>query len=183
MSSFGPAIAVVLRHEGGWVDDPDDLGGETNYGISSLIIKRENISPAYLGLNPDTQGQRGWLRPLSVEAASRVYERLFWDRYGYKAILDQTVATKVFDCAVNCGPARAHAMAQRAAAVVSGAQVTADGIMGPKTIAAINACQPAAFVAAFAQQMRNHYEAIIQARPQNAKFRANWLRRAAWGTS
>lgn len=180
-TSFEEAIKVVLRHEGGWVSDPKDLGGETNFGISSLIIQREGITPEFLGLDPRTRGVPGWLKPMKVEAAEKVYRQLFWDKYGYAGIADQLVATKVFDCAVNCGPSRAHAMAQRAA-TACGAPCDVDGIMGPNTIKAINASAPRQFITAFAQEMRAHYERIIIARPANEKFRSNWMRRAAWGT-
>lgn len=184
-TSFEAAIKVVLRHEGGWVSDPKDLGGETNFGISTLIIQREGITNAQLGLpvgNPVIDGRApGWLQTMKVEAAERIYRQLFWDRYGYAGIADQLVATKVFDCAVNCGPSRAHAMAQRAAAQC-GAPCDVDGILGPDTFKAINASEPRAFVTAFAAEMRAHYERIIIARPANEKFRSNWMRRAAWGT-
>ena len=118
---------------------------------------------------------------MKPEAAVKVYRQLFWDRYGYAGINDLTAATKVFDCAVNCGPARAHAMAQRAAALC-GAPCTVDGQLGPESMKAINASSPKQFVVELAGQMRAHYARIIAARPLNAKFERNWFARAAWGT-
>lgn len=179
MSNFEEAIKVVLRHEGGWVDDPADRGGETNFGISTLIIEREGITNEFLGM-PAGPRAPGWLKQLAVEGAVRVYRQLFWDKYGYGGIVDQVAGTKVFDCAVNCGPARAHAMAQRAAGLC-GAPCDVDGLLGPNSMKAINASPPRQFVTEYAGQMRSHYERIIAARPLNEKFRHNWKMRAAWG--
>lgn len=180
MSNFPAAVKVILAHEGGWVDDPADLGGETNFGISTLIIEREHITPEFLGLDPATAHTRGWLKPMKVDAAVKVYRQLFWDRFGYEGINDLTAATKVFDAAVNCGPSRAHAMAQRSAGLC-GAPCAVDGQLGPESMKAINASDPKRFVRELAGQMRAHYARIIEARPLNAKFERNWMMRAAWG--
>ena len=176
MSDFAPAIAVVLAHEGRWVDDPDDPGGETNFGISTLIIRREGLTSKDLGVDPNTIGQPGWLKAMTMETATALYKRLFWDRYGYAAINDQTVATKIFDAAVNMGPARAHQYAQFVA------QCPIDGILGPVSIAAINACNPGNFIAGYTAQLVGRYSDLVAHNPSLQKFLANWMRRAAWGT-
>lgn len=178
MSSFDISIKTILLHEGGWVDHPNDPGGETNFGISTLIVQREGITNAELGL-PDGR-LPGWMKAMKVDAAVAIYKKLFWDRYKYGSIVDQTAATKVFDCAVNCGPGRAGAMAQRAANAL-GATLATDGVMGPKSFAAINALDGKAFVKAFADQMRAYYQAIIVKNPKLQVFSKNWMRRASWG--
>jgi lysozyme family protein len=192
MSDFDPAVRVVLLHEGGWVDDVADPGKETNFGISSLIIAREALSGLDLGIDPstpmptlDANGhvnfyQPGYLKPMTVDTAKALYRRLFWERFGYSAITEQLPATKVFDCAVNCGPPRAHTFAQ-SALLRLGHQVKRDGIMGAETIGGINACEPLAFVAAFAGEMRAYYESLISTRPNLSVFENNWLKRARWG--
>lgn len=178
MADFEPALQIILKHEGGWVNDPNDRGGETNFGISTLIIEREGITNAELGL-PEGR-EPGWMKNMSVNAAIHIYKKLFWDRFGYGKINDQTVATKVCDCAVNCGPTQAHKLAQRAA-TFCGQPATDDGQLGPKSFAAINACVPYEFLVAMKDQMERYYEAIIKARPANEKFRKNWMKRAGWG--
>lgn len=178
MATFEAAIPIILAHEGGWVSDPDDRGGETNFGISTLIIEREGITNEQLGLPPGRPA--GWMKPMKVGAANFLYRHLFWDKYHYDQVSDQLVATKIFDCGVNCGPTQAHKLAQRAASAC-GHAVTDDGNLGPKSVAAINACDPKAFMLAMKTQMEGYYEAIIKNRPANAKFRNNWMKRAAWG--
>lgn len=182
MSTFETAIGVILKHEGGWGDDPEDAGGETNFGISTLIIQREKITPEMLGLvGPPSPG---WLKAMTVTAAERVYRQLFWERYRFAGFVSQDVATKVFDCAVNCGPFNAIRMAQRVANALATtpARLDEDGSLGPKTFAAVNSCETSAFMVGMRAQMEAHYLASILKRPANLKFKSNWMRRAAWGT-
>lgn len=169
-SSFERAIPVILRHEGGWVNNPKDPGGETNYGISMLFIKHEGFLPADLGLlnfNP------GCLKLLTVTKAKDLYLQCFWNRFGYGRLTNQTVATKVFDAAVNCGVHQANLLAQRAAGVHD------DGFLGPISVAAINITVPGTFLTAFVARMEAYYRAIVTVHPAEAEFLPNWLKRAA----
>jgi len=179
MSTFDKAIGVILTHEGGWVSNPADPGGETNFGISTLIIKRENISNADLGLDPNTQRVPGWMKAMKVDAAKNIYKKLFWDKYGYEQFHDQLVATKIFDCSVNCGPSRAHRMAQLAANQC-GQALSTDGIIGIHTIVGVNACSPDKWMEAMVIEMKAYYNAIALKNPALRVFLNNWNRRAAW---
>lgn len=172
MSRFEDAIPVVMQHEGGWVDDPDDLGGETMMGWSTLTITKLGLKPRDLGIDQD-EFTHGCLKLMKASTAEDLYRKHFWDRYGFAAIVDQTAATKCFDFAINAGPGNAATVAQRACGA------TIDGLWGPQTFARINATHD--FVRAMATEMANYYESIIKARPKNEKFRSNWMRRAAWG--
>ena len=84
---FRAALAFVLRHEGGYVNDPDDPGGETKYGISKRA-------------HPDLD-----IKNLTETQAGEIYRRAYWDACG----LD------IFDAAVNLGPLQAKKLAQKAA--------------------------------------------------------------------
>lgn len=182
VSSFDLAIPVILAHEGTdtnfWVDDPNDRGGETAWGISTLIIQREGITAAELGLANLAPGA---LKNLTKAAAAYMYKKLFWDKYGYGRLWDQRVATKVFDASVNMGPSTAHRLAQKAAGVCGNPpQDGVDGIFGKHTVDAINACDPNQFLSAYVDQMHQRYDAIIAADPTQQKFASNWSRRADW---
>lgn len=85
-TKFDKAIKVVLAHEGGYVNDPNDLGGETNFGISKRSYPTVDI------------------KNLTREQAVEIYRGDWWERYRYGDIEDLDVATKVFDLAVNMGP-------------------------------------------------------------------------------
>jgi len=183
MSTFDLAIPVIMAHEGTptnfWVDDPNDLGGETVWGISTLWIKRQGLTPYDLGLN-QAAFTPGCLKNVTKQTCQSLYKKYFWNQYGYYNVNDQTAATKMMDAAVNMGAKRAAEFAQRACNTL-GAQLTVDGSAGAKTWAAINACDPEDFVRAYADEMTAYYKRIVQARPLNGKFLKNWLKRASWG--
>jgi lysozyme family protein len=113
--SFDFALAVILKHEGGYVNHPSDPGGETNFGIS----KR-----AYPSLN---------IKTLTKEQAGEIYRRDYWDPIKGDS-LPLMLSIFAFDTAVNMGVSRAAHMLQVAAGV------TQDGVIGPKTL---KACQKA----------------------------------------
>jgi len=179
MSKFEDAINVILVHEGGWVDNPADPGGETQMGWSTSTIRKLGLTPRDLGLDQD-EFTPGCLKAVTQATCIRLYRQYFWDKYHYQLLADQVVATKIFDCSVNCGPGRAATMAQKAAAAC-GQQIAVDGSLGPKSCAAVNAVPAQTFVHAMADQMRSYYNGLVAARPSLAVFKSNWLKRAAWG--
>lgn len=175
-SDFNKAVEVILKHEGGWVDNPADPGGETNYGISMLIVRREGITPQMLGI---PNFDRGSMKLMSKDAARAIYKKVFWDRYGYEKIFDQRVATKLFDCAVNCGPMRAVRMAQLAANQC-GQALKDDGILGVNTFVGLNNSDPDRWLKAMCDEMTAYYTGISQRTPKLKVFLSNWLKRAKW---
>lgn len=120
------------------------------------------------------------LRALTHEDAAAIYRALWWDRYGYGRLSAQDVATKLLDVSVNMGPSRAHSLAQEAAQRCGHPSLIADGVLGPASVAAINACDPRAWLMAMCRVQREWYARIIAARPQLEVFRSGWGRRAAW---
>lgn len=183
MSTFEAAIPVIMAHEGtdknNWVDNPNDPGGETIWGWSMLTIKKLGLSPRDLGLDQDTF-TKGCLRAVSKQRCQELYRKYFWEDYGYGHVIDQNLATKIFDAAVNMGPKHAAEFAQRAANGL-GAKLVVDGSLGPASIAAINALDGLAMRKAYADQMTAYYLAIIKANPKLKEFQNNWLQRAKWG--
>lgn len=176
MSDFDKAIVTILKHEGGWVDHPADPGGETNFGISMLMVKREGMTPQELGIPSFDKGN---MKLMSVDTAKKIYRKFFWDKAQYDLFTDDVVATKVFDCAVNCGPGRSHKMAQQAANKL-GQTLTVDGKLGPKSFAAINSCDPKSFLVAMSNEMKAYYDGLVAAKPALQVFIKNWTKRAAW---
>lgn len=112
--TFDQAFDRLMGNEGGYVNDPRDPGGETNWGIS----KR-----SYPGVD---------IRNLTREGAKAIYRRDFWAR-GRMDEYDGAIAFQVFDVAVNSGVETAVRMLQRAAGVAD------DGHIGPVTVAAVQA--------------------------------------------
>ena len=157
---FEKAIPIILKHEGGYVDDPNDLGGETKYGISKRSYPHLDI------------------KNLTREEAIEIYRRDWWDKYRYGDIKDQDVATKVFDLSVNMGPAQAHKLLQRAVNWVSDAGLVVDGILGPKTLLATNAAEPMKVLQALRFLAAEYYYSLAKARTESRTFLFGWLNRA-----
>ena len=95
----------------------------------------------------------------------------FWDMIKGDQITDQAVANKVYDAAVNMGAGTAIRMVQKAVGV------PVDGIIGPHTIAAINAMTEADELAKFKSVREEHYEEIVGAHPEDQKYLKSWLGR------
>lgn len=106
----------LIGHEGGYVNDPRDPGGETNWGITKRTAQ--------------ANGYQGSMRAMTREQAYKIYYSAFWLRYQCDKMPD-AVAFQFFDAAVNHGLGNASRMLQRAVNVAD------DGIIGNMTIAAI----------------------------------------------
>ena len=151
MAEFKNIIDVTLHHEGGYVNDPDDAGGETNFGIS----KR-----AY----PDLS-----IKELTPDMAKLIYKKDYWDKVKGDSIQDEELAQQIFDMAVNAGVKMASKIIQR---LVS---VTDDGIIGTNTLLYINAKSELAI------QYRiwriKYYIDICRAKKSQRKFLYAWVKR------
>jgi lysozyme family protein len=186
MSTFDPAFDLVMFHEcprpllkvgGGFVNDKRDPGGCTVYGISTLMINRLYMKPCELGIADFTPGE---MKKVTLEKAKEFYRSYYWNRLKYQLIDDQNVATKIMDCAVNCGEGRAHRMAQKAA-IRCGRCLSVDGILGPNTVRCINACEPKEWLQAMVKEMVFYYTSLTITKPSLSVFLKTWLRRAKWG--
>lgn len=162
MASFETALPWVLRHEGGWSDDPLDRGGATMYGITLAVAQRHGI--------PDALALRG----ITPQQAADIYRKDYWR---FDGIVNQNVATKVFDIAVNCGLSTAVKMLQKAVGM-AGHFTTVDGDLGPKTLEAVNACHVYTLMSLLVSLQRSHYQRIVDRSPEQIRFLKGWMRRA-----
>ncbi len=150
MSTFDTLIDRVLSHEGGYVSDPRDPGGETKFGISKRSYPQLDI------------------RNLTREQAVDIYRRDFWNRVSGDS-LPRMVAFQVFDAAVNHGIGNAVRWLQRAAGVAD------DGVIGPMTMAAIKRSDANDLVMKFlAERLEIHVKLSTF-----GAFGAGWSRRVA----
>ena len=183
---FEQGLAVVLAHEGGFVDDPVDPGGATNWGISLRWLKSIGDYDDDGVLDGDLDGDgdvdRDDIFAMTRAQAAEFYRVHFWDRYRYGRIHAPVVAMKVFDLTVNMGSgykARtgAHTLLQRACRA-NDRPLVEDGLLGPKSIRAVNECDPVALLSAVRSEAGGFYRGLIAARPQFEKYRRGWLKRA-----
>ena len=153
MSRFQKAVEKVLQHEGGYVNRTDDPGGETKYGISKRTYPELNI------------------RELTKEQAAEIYERDWWNLYGYERILDEALSIKLFDLVVNMGASRAHRFLQESLNDC-GCSLAVDGILGPRTIVECNSQSGRDVLKALLKRADAYYHSLNK--PQ---FLAGWLNR------
>lgn len=162
MSNFDEAIKTVLRHEGGYVNNPADPGGETKYGISKRSYPNLDI------------------KNLTSERAAAIYKADWWDRFRYETIDDQRVATKIFDMSVNMGSKQAHKLLQRAVNAAGGS-IEVDGMIGPQTLAAVNAVPACCVMSALKAEQAAYYRLIIEKNSALKTFEKGWMIRAYEG--
>lgn len=176
MANFEEAIAFVLSNEGGYVDNPNDAGGATNFGISLRFLQSLPVeSLKEYGFFGDLIAHD--VEVLSEEKALAIYRGEFWDRAPFGEIHNQNRANYIFDCCVNHGLAQGIKLVQRASWPRRGEdhRIVDDGIMGEKTLAVINddACLLMVLMAERAGYMRM----LAEVKPKNKEFLHGWLKR------
>lgn len=162
--NFTDAVNKVLEHEGGFVNDPKDSGGATNWGITRAVYA------AWLGRDPVTVSVDEVRRMPRSEAVA-IYKRNYWDAIGGDKINSYSVAYTLFDQAINRGVATAVKQAQK---VIGSPQ---DGKMGPVTINAINRFSEAEFLSKYLGLSIQAYKDLAENRPKDQKFLQGWLNR------
>ncbi len=173
---FLAALDIVLAHEGGHANDPDDPGGATNYGISLRWLRSLGELEGDLDDDGDVDGED--ILGLRREEAARFYYEHWWQPQGYGQFSSDAVAAKTFDLAINMGPRAAHRILQRAVRAASGQALIDDGVIGPKTRLAVEACSGGQLTAAMRSEAAGTYRLIAVGKPRLNKFLRGWLNRA-----
>ena len=174
ISHFPKAIRVILQHEGGLANNPNDPGGLTNFGITIGFIKMHNID-----VNGDGKVDPQDILGMTVEEATEIYEDHIWIPGGYDNVNDYWIATKLFDMDVNMGSHQAGILAQRAANAL-GSKLVEDGDLGPKSFTAINSYDPPVYMTALKAQQEAFYRGLVARKPKLGEFLNGWLIRANW---
>jgi lysozyme family protein len=154
LTQFDDIIEVVLHHEGGYVNDPKDPGGETNFGIA----KRSH---------PDVD-----IKNLTKDDAKDIYYEDYWCANKVPHMPDD-LKHIYFDMCVNQGRGRAVKILQQAANA-KGAGLKVDGGMGPMTIAAMGGVE----LDRVRAYRVKYYADLVTRKPDLEKFYFGWFRRA-----
>lgn len=152
---FDDIIEKVLEHEGGYVNDPTDAGGETKYGISKRAYPDEDI------------------KELTIERAKELYKRDYWDRYRTADLPDRLRHIYV-DMCINMGGGRAIKILQEACNSKNATKIDVDGGIGPATIKAASNVEPfrlRAYRVMF-------YAELVMKKPEQERFWVGWFRRS-----
>ena len=158
---FEIAFRETLGLEGGYVFDPDDPGGETQFGISKRSY-------------PDVD-----IAALTIDRAKEIYRGDYWDALHLDKVRSGLIAREIFDTAVNMGRRMSVSIAQRALNFL-GEALAEDGIIGQKTISALNKWsirdERALFICLNGFQFM-HYRLITKNNRSLMKFARGWTKR------
>lgn len=148
----------------GFANDPDDLGGATMCGVT-------------LATFTEYCRRKGYPRPTIVRLKAIAYKEwleilktMFWDKWKADQINNESIALILVDWVWGSGK-YGITIPQKAIGV------TADGIVGPKTIAAVNAKDPKQLFDLIRKERLAYIERICRSRPTNLKYKRGWLNR------
>jgi lysozyme family protein len=156
---FLRAFERLMYHEGGYVNDSQDAGGETNYGISKRSYPHLEI------------------KKLTRDQAKQIYFVDFRMKAECESIDDENIASKLLDLAVHAGIPQGVRLMQRALRA-TGERVDEDGIIGPATLAAVNKADPTALSAALKSEAAGYYRLLAILKPSQQRFLEGWINRA-----
>lgn len=166
MADVKKLAPFIFSWEGGYVNDPLDLGGETNMGVTIGTWKQVGKD-----LNGDGLINGEDLKLLDKDLIiDCVLKPHYWDRWQADQIKNQSIANILVDWVWASGT---HGI-KRPQRILG---VTADGIVGPKTIAAINAADPSKLFALIKADRIKFVDEIVAARPANKRFEKGWKNR------
>ena len=148
----------------GFANDPDDLGGATMCGVT-------------LATFTEYCRRKGYPRPTIVRLKAITYKEwleilktMFWDKWKADQINNESIALILVDWVWGSGK-YGITIPQKAI------DVTADGVVGPKTIAAVNAKDPKQLFDLIRKERLAYIERICRSRPTNLKYKRGWLNR------
>ena len=154
--NFDHSLDLVLKSEGGFVNNPKDPGGMTNLGVTA------NTWASFKGRNTNEKE----MRSLTRDDVAPLYEKKYWDACKCDD-LPSGVDYLVFDFAVNSGPGRSVKILQKALGLPE------DGAVGPVTIQTIDVMDKTELIARFSDAKKQFYESL----PTFATFGNGWLKR------
>lgn len=164
MANSSKLIPFILQWEGGFVNDPDDLGGATNKGITIGAFTEYKKRKGQKAPTVDD------LKNISAADWHDVFKSLYWDRWKADEIKSQAVANILVDWVWASG---SHGI-KRPQRLLG---VKADGIVGKQTIAALNAMDAATLFTMIKDDRAKFIDEICKARPKNEKYRKGWMNR------
>jgi len=166
-------INELIRVEGGYVNDPSDSGGETNFGITVAVARQF--------------GYVGAMRDMPRSIAFDIYSAKYWDavKGDDLAKLSELVVEEVVDTSVNMGPGRAGKFLQRSLNVLNKQgslyrDLTVDGAIGSATVLALRAYLASrdeeTLVKALNCLQGAYYITLVERREKDERFVYGWFK-------
>lgn len=140
-------------------NDPNDKGGFTKYGIAQNYHKDIDVAS------------------LDLPGAYQVYKEGYWNPFNLGLVSDKDVASALLDTTVQHGVDRDTAHMIQQAVIASGVSIANDGVIGPKTIAAINSLPAKPFIGKLYDIRKNYYQTLAAHDAKSASELKGWLAR------
>jgi len=187
MADFYQSYQITMGHEGGYANDPDDVGGETYKGVA------RNYHPSWKGwsLVDGHRDSATFKKDLAddeelQQLVKEFYKANFWDVYLLDTFSSQIIANEMFDTGVNMGTSRASKFLQRALNYLNKNEalyddLVDDGKIGNKTLKALNIIldngEERLLYKILNILQANHYLEYMTKSPTQEKFARGWFSR------
>jgi lysozyme family protein len=173
MFNVNKAIGEIIVIEGGYVDDPDDAGGATNYGITQKVYAR------FLGVDADWIHLKHLIKQMPKSTAALIYKQNYY--YDLKIdLLPSKLQHQVMDISINSGENRAYKILQKAINDLGVIKLVIDGRFGKKSWAALDLLTK--HLKDINNKMvdfrRDFYLRTIEKKASQLKYKNGWLNRA-----
>ena len=161
MDRFERIFDYLLRVEGGYTDDKNDKGGKTKYGIIEEEARK--------------YGYKGHMRDMPLSIARDIYNKKYYHKNGLDTLKSDKIALSVCDFIVNSGAWGAKKA--QAALNELGFDLRVDGILGEKSLEALNKVDENKFLEKYHDLQRRYYRVLAANKPSQKKFLTGWLNR------
>ncbi len=167
MANVASALERTLGHEGGYVNNPADKGGETIWGITKATAEANQY--------------KGSMKDMPLAFAKAIYKKEYWDKLKLDEVNNQVIAEIAFDIGVNAGIGIASKKLQEMINFMTTNNIDVDGKIGPETIKRLNEIDTKSenerAVLLLSTLQGEHYLECMRNREANETFSLGWLRR------
>jgi len=190
MANFEQSYAITMGHEGGYDNDPDDVGGETYKGVSRKYYPDWEgwviIDNAKSGSNFPNNISNNLMLEKMVKL---FYRRYYWNLFCGDDVLDQQLANELFDTGVNMGVTRAVDFLQKALNILNRneslySDIEEDGKFGNETMKALNAYLATDGIGLLLKIINilqgMHYIEYARKNPKQERFMRGWMNRVGF---
>lgn len=168
MADFHTALAITLSFEGGYCNDADDPGGETNMGITMGVFRM--TAHPLLGIEPTSEN----LERLTPAQAGIIYRACYWTPVHGDALAHQELSNILFDFYVNSGTHATSLLQETVNKMGATPPVVVDGTLGPATLKALERLPLDEVYQLYKAGRIGYYKALGEKYP---RFVNGWLRR------
>lgn len=180
MANFINAFMITMNNEGGYANNPNDIGGETYAGIVRRFWPNWpgwTIIEPIVSQNPPNLDEALKTAPGLQAMVEAFYQENYWNTLSLTLLNCQQLANQLFDAGVNMGIKEAGLFLQQAICAISPGAIAIDDLVGPDTITAANQQDDEALYNQVIAMRKQRYEEIIAANPSQAEFQNSWFSR------